>query len=104
MAGRDTDFVAAVDALIGNIFAHTPVGTPYTIELSADETRAILTISDRGPGLVDHGLLERGRSSGESTGLGIDIVRNTAAAAGGSAEWISVPLGGTTVQISLPLI
>ena len=104
VAGRDTDFVAAVDALIGNIFAHTPVGTPYTIELSADETRAILTISDRGPGLVDHGLLERGRSSGESTGLGIDIVRNTAAAAGGSAEWISVPLGGTTVQISLPLI
>ncbi|MDH3192676.1 MAG: HAMP domain-containing histidine kinase [Acidimicrobiia bacterium] len=104
VAGRDTDFVAAVDALIGNIFAHTPIGTPYVIELSADETRAILTISDQGPGLVDHGLLERGRSSGESTGLGIDIVRNTAWAAGGSAEWISVPPGGTKVQISLPLI
>lgn len=104
VAGRDTDFVAAIDALIGNIFAHTPVGSPYSIKLSAKQNRAILAVTDQGPGLADRELLERGRSSAESTGLGIDIVRNTAAAASGSAEWTSVPTGGTTVRISLPLI
>lgn len=104
VAGRDIDFVAAIDALIGNIFAHTPVGSPYTIKLSVRESHAVTAISDHGPGLADQELLKRGRSSAESTGLGIDIVRNTAAAAGGSAEWISAPSGGTTVRISLPLI
>ncbi len=104
VAGRDTDFVAAIDALIGNIFAHTPVGSPYNIRLTASESQSVLTISDHGPGLANRELLERGRSSAESTGLGIDIVRNTAEAAGGSSEWISTPSGGTTVRILLPLI
>jgi signal transduction histidine kinase len=104
VAGRDTDFVAAIDAVIGNIFAHTPVGSPYSIKLSTTDGRVLLEVSDHGPGLADEELLKRGRSSGESTGLGIDIVRNTAAAAGGSAEWIPLPSGGTKVRISLPPI
>lgn len=104
VAGRDTDFTAAIDAVIGNIFAHTPVGTAYRLDLTEHDGMAVLAVVDHGPGVANRDLLERGRSSGDSTGLGIDIVRNTAEAAGGSAEWLSGSSGGTTVRITVPQI
>jgi signal transduction histidine kinase len=104
VAGRDTDFTAAIDAVIGNIFAHTPVGTPYRLAVTEHGGMAVLEVADDGPGVANRDLLERGRSSGNSTGLGIDIVRNTAEAAGGSAEWLSGSSGGTTVRIVVPQI
>lgn len=104
VAGRDTDVTAAIDAVIGNIFAHTPIGTAYRLSLTEHDGMAVLEVVDHGPGVANRDLLERGRSSGGSTGLGIDIVRNTAEAAGGSAEWASSSSGGTTVRIKFPHI
>ncbi len=63
------DLEAAVDALIGNVFAHTPEGTPYTITCSSTAESVRLIVDDGGAGFGPEAL-ERGRSGGGSTGLG----------------------------------
>lgn len=47
-----TELEAAVDALLGNVFAHTPDGTDFAVRLSVTEGRARLLISDQGPGFA----------------------------------------------------
>ncbi len=102
--GSTTDFVAAVDALLGNVFAHTPSGTSYRVSLQkSDDKMAELIVADDGPGIEDVGLLERGASGGSSTGLGVDIVRRTAEAARGSAHWEAGDPSGTVVRLVLPV-
>jgi signal transduction histidine kinase len=84
LAGED--LAAAVDALLGNVFAHTPDGTPFAVRLAAAEGGgAVLAIADRGPGLPA-GLVQRGSSGGDSTGLGLDIARRAAQAGGGRLQ------------------
>jgi signal transduction histidine kinase len=104
VAGNPADLEAMVDAVIENVFAHTPPGTSYRIRLVRTSTDAELTVGDDGPGITDVTLLERGTSGGSSTGLGADIVSKTAQAAGGSSEWKSGSDRGTTVRIVLPLV
>ena len=96
------DVEAALDAVLGNVFAHTPPGTGYRIRLRSAGGPAELTVSDDGPGIVSPELLERGASGGGSTGLGVDIVRALAEDIGGRAEWVTGPSGGTLVRIELP--
>lgn len=97
--GSADDVEAVVDALLGNIFAHTPVGTAYSIQLSSDQESITLEISDEGPGFADVELLERGRSGADSTGLGSDIVRTTVEASGGSVDWEHADGQGTSVTM-----
>lgn len=81
------DLAACVDALLGNVFAHTPAGTAFTVGLVAGmedgSAGAMLTVSDEGPGFATASPLSRGTSGAASTGLGLDIVRRTAMASGG---------------------
>ncbi len=101
--GYPGDFEAMLDALLGNVFAHTPAGTGYHVTLRESERGLIeLVVADQGPGIADDGLLERGASGSRSTGLGIDIVRRTAEAAGGEARWESGDPSGTLVRVVLP--
>ena len=94
------DLAAAVDALIGNVFTHTPDGTGLDVEVGPrDGGGAVVTVRDEGPGLSD-AAVERGRSGGGSTGLGLDIVRRTAEASGGDLRIDSSP-GATTVTLTL---
>jgi signal transduction histidine kinase len=96
------DLAAAVDALLGNVFAHTPEGTGFRVAVRecGDGTAEVL-VADDGPGLRDPaGALERGRSGGGSTGLGLDIARRTAEASGGTVRLASSP-AGTTVALEL---
>ncbi len=91
----DMDLSAAVDALLGNVFAHTPAGTAFAVRLHVDEdSRVVLTITDDGPGFGKD-LIQRG-SSGKSTGLGLDIVRRTAEASGGGIRIGATPGAFTT--------
>ena len=64
---------------------------------------AELVVVDDGPGIRDGSLLERGVSGADSTGLGVDIVRRTAAGAGGTAVWEAGEGRGTVVRVVLPL-
>ena len=102
IAASPDDIEAALDAVFGNVFAHTPPGTPYRILLTSTGAVAELIVSDDGPGIASPELLRRGASGGDSTGLGVDIVRALAEDIGGSAEWTSGPSGGTTVRLELP--
>jgi signal transduction histidine kinase len=80
---------AAVDALLGNVFAHTAVGVGFAVTVQ-DLPVPTLVVEDAGPGIADPALLARGRSAGRatdaSTGLGLDIVRRTAEDAGGRLD------------------
>ncbi|MEN3361317.1 MAG: hypothetical protein V7637_5299, partial [Mycobacteriales bacterium] len=77
--------IAALDALLGNVFAHTAVGVGFAVTVRAGPVPT-LVVEDTGPGIADRDLLARGRSAGTSTGLGLDIVRRTAEGVGGRLE------------------
>ncbi|WP_026875311.1 HAMP domain-containing sensor histidine kinase [Jiangella gansuensis] len=99
------DLEACVDALLGNVFAHTPHGTAFTVRLRAGDTGgATLVVADQGPGLPDGpttGVLRRGVSGSGSSGLGVDIVRRTAERSGGTLRLEPTPGGGLTVVVDL---
>jgi signal transduction histidine kinase len=79
------ELAACLDALLGNVFAHTPQGTSFTIRLwPRAGGGAFLSVADTGPGFADADLVRRGASGGQSTGLGLDIARQAAEASGGS--------------------
>jgi signal transduction histidine kinase len=103
IVGLDADSLSAcVDALLVNVFNHTPEGCALSLELLSDGASggARLSVTDRGPGGVDADLMHRGASGGHSTGLGLDIVRRTAAASGGDMTVASGP-DGTSVVLHL---
>jgi signal transduction histidine kinase len=95
---RADQLEAAVDALVGNVFAHTPPGTPFSVTVSPGPP-AQLIVQDRGPGLAERALLERGRSATGSTGLGLDIARRTGESAGGGLDVSPGPAGGGLTAI-----
>ncbi|MFI8106593.1 sensor histidine kinase [Streptomyces sp. NPDC086023] len=96
-----TELEAAVDVLLENVFAHTPEAAGMRITVCAlPGGGAELTIDDDGPGFSDHRVVERGRSTGESSGLGLDIARRTATISGGRLVLGASPSGGARVTVS----
>ncbi|MGD2060087.1 MAG: HAMP domain-containing sensor histidine kinase, partial [Acidimicrobiia bacterium] len=85
---------ALIDALVGNVFDHTPPGTDFALSTGNRDGRAWLEIYDRGPGFPESPFLQRGRSGAGSTGLGLDIVRRTAELTGGTIEVSNGSHGG----------
>ncbi|MFC5922989.1 HAMP domain-containing sensor histidine kinase [Micromonospora vulcania] len=94
------DLTAAVDALLGNVFAHTPDGTPFAVHLVREAGEVLLTVADEGPGMPA-GAVRRGASAAGSTGLGLDIARRAAQAGGGRLELRTGPRGGARVLLRL---
>ncbi|SNX60509.1 signal transduction histidine kinase [Streptomyces sp. TLI_55] len=100
------DLAAALDALLGNVFRHTPEGTAFAVDVHNGEDAVIVLVSDAGPGIRDpEAAMARGRGSGSagSTGLGLDIVRRLAEGTGGDVRIGSSVLGGTEVRIWIQL-
>lgn len=97
------DLAAAVDALLGNVFAHTPPGTAFAVRLAhRDGGGGTLTVADDGPGLRrDAPGAGEGSGGQGSTGLGLDIVRRTAASSGGRVRLGRSPGGGAEVVVEL---
>jgi two-component system OmpR family sensor kinase len=102
-----------LDNLLANARAHTPAGTPVSVELRRSDGRAELTVADHGPGLNEEESARvferfyradesRARSSG-GAGLGLSIVAAVTEAHGGTAEARRTPGGGATFVITLPL-
>jgi signal transduction histidine kinase len=95
------DLAAALDALLGNVFAHTPDGTGLTVTLHPRPGGgATLTVTDEGPGFPPTAL-QRGASGSGSTGLGMDIARQAAETAGGALTVLASPTGGAQVRLDL---
>jgi signal transduction histidine kinase len=94
------DVAAALDALLGNVFAHTPEGTDYRVEVGASPQGIRLVVEDDGPGFVAGEPLHRGSSGAGSTGLGLDIARRTVEAAGGRIILEASPHGGARVVLA----
>ncbi len=101
VASTATDLAASVDALLGNVFAHTPSGTAFSVSLTQSPEWAVLVVTDEGPGWRLAHPERRGHSSVGSTGLGLDIAARTAQASGGSLERHDGPDDGAVVVMSL---
>jgi signal transduction histidine kinase len=98
------DATAMIDALIGNVFAHTEEGIDFTVAVaSIDLTEVMLIVDDQGPGFGAE-MAERGLSTGGSTGLGLDIARRTAGSAGGRLTVGTSSSGGGRVTVTLPQV
>lgn len=95
------DLAVAVDALLENVFAHTPEGTALCVVLRAGHEGAVLEVSDEGPGFSGDAVA-RGRSDRGSSGLGLDIARQVAEASGGSMA-IGSDADGHGARITLTL-
>jgi signal transduction histidine kinase len=94
---------AALDALLGNVFAHTDEGTAFRVEVRALSDGGIsLAVEDSGPGLSSDFVVERGVSGGGGTGLGLDIARRTAEGAGGVFRIGRSAAGGARIAMEFP--
>jgi signal transduction histidine kinase len=90
------DAEAAIDALLGNVFHHTPEGTTFR----AGVVGSTLVVEDDGPGIDDaDAALRRGASAGGSTGLGLDIVQRLAVAAHGAVAVTRSRSGGARIEV-----
>ncbi|WP_067176818.1 sensor histidine kinase [Microtetraspora niveoalba] len=91
-----------VDALLENVFAHTPEGTAFAVRLTArPDGGAVLVVEDEGPGFGGGDPARRGVSGGSSTGLGLDIARRAAERSGGSLDTSAGSSGGARVTVEL---
>lgn len=103
-----------VRALLENVAAHTPEGTPVRVEVAERGGHAILAVEDSGPGVPDgqettiferFARLDEARTpgTGHGAGLGLAIVRSLVERRGGSVTASQPPGGGLRVEVSLPL-
>lgn len=98
LAVDPNDLIGAIDALLGNVFEHTPQGTPFRITVSDQ----CFIVDDAGPGIADvDRALRRGVSGSGSTGLGLDIARRVSESLGGHLRIERSDLGGARIAMIL---
>lgn len=96
---------AAIDALLGNVFSHTAPGVGFGIAARPAGEFVEIEVADLGPGFPDEIDPEmRGISGADSSGLGLDIAKRFADAAGGAMEFGGSSVGGARVVLRLPVI
>ncbi|MFJ6314222.1 sensor histidine kinase [Pseudarthrobacter oxydans] len=104
----------AILALADNALAHTRAGGSITISAGTEGSAAVIRVADTGSGITGVDLdriFERFvRTSGtdeaaarRSFGIGLALVREIAAAAGGTVEVARTGPEGTTMRLVLPL-
>ena len=100
-----TELGAVIDNLVDNVFVHTEEGCALIVGFDQSNGAARIWVADGGPGFpAEFDATQRGRSGGNSTGLGLDIARQLADEAGGRLEIGSGDDGGAQVTLVLPLV
>ena len=112
--GNPDELHRLVVNLVDNAVRHTPSGTNVKVRLDTSDGRAVVEVSDDGPG-IERGLRERvfdrfvhghgraDRSTG-GVGLGLAIVRVVAESHGGSARVDDAEAGGARFVVELPQV
>ncbi len=109
-----SSFRRAVLALADNALGHTPAGGSITITASAEGSWALVRVTDTGTGITgvdpdrifDRFVRAGGTGGSEgrrSFGIGLALVRDIAAAAGGTVKVVHTGPDGTTMELALPL-
>lgn len=96
--------------LLANALAYTPAGGFIRVSTCTDGDRAVLEVTDTGPGIDPEDLprifdrFYRGRrTAGTSgSGIGLAVARELAAAHGGTVSATNVATGGATFTLELP--
>jgi two-component system, OmpR family, sensor kinase len=112
--GDATSLRQVVDNLLGNVRAHTPVGTEVRVAVEPEEHGAVITVADNGPGMepeeAEH-IFERFYRSDPSrsraaggAGLGLSIVSAIVGNHGGTVSAEGQVGVGTTFTVHLPLV
>jgi two-component system OmpR family sensor kinase len=102
-----------LDNVLANVRTHTPSGTSTEVDVHIQRDRAVVVISDDGPGMATEQAAHiferfyradpsRSRSSG-GAGLGMAIVHALVTVHGGTIAVRTAPGHGFTVTIELPL-
>ena len=99
-----SELAGMFDALIDNVFSHTPEGSGFTVTIRTTGEAVLLIVDDEGSGFVAGFDPVRGSSGRGSTGLGLDIVRRIASEANGSLLMLTRAAGGARVQVELPRV
>ncbi|MFR0366927.1 ATP-binding protein [Streptomyces sp. MCC20] len=96
--------------LIGNALRHGR--SPVTVSTRAEGDRAALTVTDRGPGILDEALphvfarffkADTARPRSHGSGLGLAIAHENAALHGGTLTAANSPDAGAVFTLTLPL-
>ncbi len=95
------EVLSILDNLVQNVLTHTLVGVGFTVSVSGGPPR--LTISDEGDGLPSADVFDRGSSSGQGSGLGLDIVRRLAEQSGGEVAVGDSPGATIVVRFGEPV-
>ena len=91
---------AVVDALMDNVFHHTPPSTEVGVAVVRHAGWITLVVDDAGPGVADpEAALLRGASGRGSTGLGLDIARAAVESTGGTIHIERGKLGGARIRL-----
>ncbi|PRY43862.1 sensor histidine kinase [Umezawaea tangerina] len=91
---------AVVDALMDNVFHHTPPSTEVGVAVVHHAGWITLVVDDAGPGVADpEAALLRGASGRGSTGLGLDIARAAVESTGGTIHVERGRLGGARIRL-----
>lgn len=100
----------AVGNLLANAARYCRPGDSVTLAVALDAGKAVLRVSDSGPGIPEDELphifdrLWRGRAAEQvaGSGIGLALVREIVTSHGGTVEAASAPGEGTTITIRLP--
>jgi signal transduction histidine kinase len=105
--GDEDSLFRAVRNVVENALRHTRPKTIVTVTVDAPST---LRVEDHGPGvpndqreLIFQRFWQGNRDRGAGAGLGMDIVRRTVAAHGGSITVDDVPQGGALFTLRFPI-
>lgn len=114
--GSQSALRRAITALVDNALSHTPAGGRVGVATSSEAGRVIISVTDNGEGLAGDDaakLTERFARGQGSTGgvggtrrfgLGLSLVREVAAAHGGSLTVAEAAGGGVRAVIDLPAL
>lgn len=91
---------AVVDALMDNVFHHTPPSTEVGVAVVRHAGWITLVVDDAGPGVANpEAALLRGASGRGSTGLGLGIARAAVESTGGTIHVERGRLGGARIRL-----